>query len=910
MEVTLTIDGKQVKAPVGTTVLTAARANGIYVPALCAHPDLPPACSPAGVPGRAAPGICAGGGGGGEENAFGGCRVCLVEVAERGILTSCALPAQEGMSVKTSTPEVVSARRVSLAKILGNHPHACLTCPQREGCSRTQCSQGVPEKERCCAIFNNCELRKVSDYVGIPGDTPRFIHIDLPVVKDEPFFDRDYNLCIDCRRCLRACNDVRGVGALKVIEVGSSGVSGPEWGGPGGSVSGNSVSGNSVYGGGGSRKYVGPIAATLVESGCKFCGACVEVCPTGALTDRTLNRTEREKSLVPCKFTCPAEIDVPRYVQLVGLGRYGEATAVVREKLPFPGILGRVCFNPCETTCRRKQLDAPIAIRSLKRFAADRDTGLWRQHSKQAPPTGHKAAVVGSGPAGLTAAYYLAKKGHSVTIFEALPEPGGMMRVGIPEFRMPRDILAQEIDEVRKVGVEIRCGTRVEDVGALLAEGYQAVFLGVGAHLGDQLGVPGEDLPGVIDGVTFLRRAALGDQALDQASGEVAAASSVAPAGANPAGANPAGAIKVGRRVAVIGGGNVATDAARTARRLGAGEVDLIYRRTRSEMPAYDEEIEGAVHEGVTLRFLTAPKSVSPAPDCGSGGLMSGTLALECVRMELGEPDSSGRRRPVPVSGSEFVENYDLIIAAIGQKSEIPEGFGVVSGKGGVIQVREDNLLTSRPGVYAGGDVVLGPSSVIEAVAQGRRAASAIDAYLGGDGDIEEVLLPDWHTDPHIGREEGFASRPRTSVPHLPAEGRLPGQGRSGWAEIELGYSEEAARSEGLRCLKCNLRLEIDETMLPPEAWLDFNQAAIDSVPENEGVFQLLDADKNILMIKGTPNIRQGLSEQLGRDENAKFFVYEEDPMYTSRESQLIQAYLQQYGKMPGGGSGELDDLF
>src|ERR1019366_7223996 len=247
-----------------------------------------------------------------------------------------------------------------------------------------------------------------------------------------------------------------------------------------------------------------------IESGCKFCSACVEVCHTGALMDRTLDVSHKPETQVPCKAACPAGIDVPRYVQLVGLGKYSEAVAVVREKLPFPGILGRACFSPCESACRRKHLDEPLSIRSLKRIAADNDNGLWRQLSKQLPPSGRKAAVIGAGPAGLTAAYYLAKKGHAVTVFEALPAAGGMVRYGIPSYRVPIAVIDQEVAEVEKLGVEFRFDTRVENVDELMRQGYQSVFIGIGTQGGDKLGIPGDDLPNVVDSPTFLRAAAMG----------------------------------------------------------------------------------------------------------------------------------------------------------------------------------------------------------------------------------------------------------------------------------------------------------------------------------------------------------------------------------------------------------------
>ena len=823
--VEFTIDGRTVSALTGSSLLAAAQEAGIYVPALCAHPDLPPASQR------------------GEGDA--GCNLCLVEIDGRaGLHKACSTAVEAGMSVRTVSEAIGLARQENLARTLGNHPHVCLTCPQRDGCSRTTCSYGNPVEQRCCSIFSSCELRKISDYIGIPNNTPKYQPVLLPVIKDEPFYDRDYNLCIDCRRCLVACNDVRGVGCLEIKETDG-------------------------------RKWVGTIKPTLIESGCKFCSACVTVCPTGALLDRTLDPARLEESQVPCKAACPAGIDVPRYVQLAGEGRYGEATAVVREKLPFPGILGRACFAMCETACRRKHLDDPLSIRSLKRLAADNDTGLWRRFSKQHASSGRRAAIVGAGPAGLTAAYYLAKKGHSVTVFEAMPAAGGMARYGIPSYRVPPAIIDQEVEEVRKVGVEFRFNTRIEDLDSVFSQGYEAVFIGIGVQAGQKLGIPGDDLPNVIDSPTFLRAATMGKIGT--------AASPVA----------------MGRHVAVIGGGNVATDDARTSRRLGGEQVEIIYRRSRAEMPARQEEFEGCVEEGVNFRYLTAPKKI----ELNDGG--SALLKVTFANMALGEPDASGRRRPVEVPGSEFQEECDVVIAAIGQEAETYPAFKVQTGKGGRVQVREDTLLTSRPGVYAGGDCVLGPATLIDAVAQGRIAAQAMDRFLGGDGNIEENLLgEEWDTDPRIGREESF-NRIRRHHPVFIAK-----EDRRGWNEVELGFDDSTGKSEGLRCLKCNLAAQIHDTVLPPESWLEYSEGVIAGVTTAAGVFQLLDAEKNVLMIKGVENLHAGLAEQFGTIENARYFVFEEAPMYTQRESQFIQAYLQQYGRMPGGGASELDDLF
>jgi NADPH-dependent glutamate synthase beta subunit-like oxidoreductase len=451
-------------------------------------------------------------------------------------------------------------------------------------------------------------------------------------------------------------------------------------------------------------------------------------------------------------------VDAPRYIRFIAEGKFAEAVAVIREKIPFPSVCGYVCVHPCEAKCRRGLLDEAIAIRVLKRFAAEHDTGLWKVNSKVAPATGKRVAIVGSGPAGLTAAYYLAKLGHSVTVFEALPEPGGMMRVGIPDYRLPKDILRAEIKEIEDIGVEIRTNTPVNSLDELFEQGYNAVFLAIGAHQGIEIGVKGEDSPRVMECVSFLRDVSLGKK------------------------------VKLGDRVAVIGGGNAAIDSARTALRLGAKEVTIVYRRTRSEMPASAEEIDGAIAEGVEVHFLAAPSRIIS---------QNGRLELECLRMRLGEVDASGRRRPEPIEGSEFVLSFDTIIAAIGQRPEIPAPFNLTPGRGNTIQVAPDILVTSREGVFAGGDAVTGPASVIEAIAHGRQAVISIDKYLGGKGEIDETLAPPEEVLAPL--EEPVEGR-RIQVPALPVAKRL-----KGFSQVELGLNEEMAIKEAKRCLRCDL---------------------------------------------------------------------------------------------------------
>jgi NADPH-dependent glutamate synthase beta subunit-like oxidoreductase/ferredoxin len=723
-KIKLTIDGVQVEAEKGATVLKAAQAAGIYIPTLCFHPSLQP---------------------------YGGCRLCIVEIENmRGLPTACTTPAAEGMKVVTETPRLRELRRFYLQLTLSEHPNACLTCHRRRRCGPYDiCLRHVAVTERCVSCPNNeqCELQEVCDYIGMPEVPLPYKYRELPVdYTREPLIRRDYNLCILCGRCVQMCADVRGIGAISFSQRGFDTVV--------------------------STAYDRP----LQDSGCRFCGACVEVCPTGALMDTGAEykpESEWMSLAVPCRHACPAGINVPLYVYLAGEGKYQESLAVVREKVPFPGVLGRVCIHPCEEACRRGNMNEPISIRFLKRFVADRDVGFWKPYSRHLPPTGKKAAIVGSGPAGLTAGYYLAKAGHAVTVFEQFSKAGGMMRVGIPDYRLPPEVLDAEIDVIKEAGVDIKVNTRIDSVDSLFEQGYDAVFLGPGAHQGMSLGVPGDDLPGVYDGASFLREVNLGGQ------------------------------VKVGEKVAVIGGGNVAIDGARVALRLGAKDVRIIYRRTRAEMPASPEEVEAALEEGIKIDFLTSHLKVRREGD---------RLVMTCNRNELGEPDASGRRRPVLVKGSEFDAGYDVIIGAIGQRPEIPEGFKVKTGRGNTINANEATQATSRKGVWAGGDAVTGPDSVIRAIAAGRRAAIDIDKYLGGSGDIEEELTRDRKIGICAGvTAESFAGEHRATMPVQPVKDVV-----SNFSEVETGFYDQDAVCEGKRCFQCGFRSQIEPPPRPP----------------------------------------------------------------------------------------------
>ena len=835
-KIKLSIDNKEVEVEKGKTVLQAAQSAGIYIPALCAHPDLPPA------PGLKAASVIYLGGkpyhSSDPNMEFQGCRLCVVEVEGlKDVPTSCNLPAAEGMVVHINTPRVQELRRNNLKNILLKHPHACLTCKQREGCSPFEsCPNSIPVKERCCAKLGYCELQAVVEFIGLKESIPRYIFKDLPIKKDEPLFTQDYNLCIGCTRCVRACKDLRGIGALGFI-----------------SRDGEVIA--------------GPIASSLRESGCKFCGACVEVCPTGALLDLNIKRAEREAALVPCSNACPAGIDVPRYVRLTAEGKFAEAAAVVNEKVPFPRVLGRVCLHPCEGVCRRGQLNQPIAICALKRFVAEQDTSLWQTKTKKAGPTGKKVAVVGSGPTGLTAAYYLAKLGHSVTVFESLPEPGGMMRVGMPGYRLPREVLDSEIEGIKSVGVEIKTNSKVESLDRLKQQGFNAIFLAIGAHRGMKLGIRGEDAKGVDNGISFLRKVSTGEET------------------------------KIGRKVAVIGGGNVAIDAARTALRLGAKEVQLNCLEKREEMPALPEEIESALEEGITLSCSCGPKRILT-----ENGKVTGVEFIRCTSVF----DKEGRFCPCYDEDTVTSMEADTVILAVGQTPDTSAlSEEIKTTRRGTIDVDPDTLATNLRGFFAGGDAATGPASVIKAIAAGRKAATSIDKYLGGSGDISEVLAETAKASPSFGRDEGFADKPRLKMPHLTVERRI-----SDFSEVELGFPKQRACDEAARCLKCDARLQISPVMGPPSDWLEFNAANIDAAPEKDGVYRLFNEQKNVVYIGSNSNVRKGLQEVLNSGDDwvkkAKYLHFEETLMYTMRESELIQQYLQEHGKLPEGN----EDLF
>lgn len=514
----------------------------------------------------------------------------------------------------------------------------------------------------------------------------------------------------------------------------------------------------------------------------------------------------------PCQMACPAGIDVPTYLSLIGEGRDDEAIEVIRRDNPLPWVCGLVCTRPCEMMCVRGRIDTPVSIKFLKAFAAERamSHGKYVNPPKK-PDNGKKVCVVGAGPAGLSAAYYLALEGYRVRVIEALPVPGGMIMVGIPRYRLPREVIDREVALIAELGVDFRYNTRFGrdvTIDSLKAEGFEAFFIGIGAHKAYTLGIAGEEEyagKGVTDAVTFLRNVALGDRTVP------------------------------GKRVVVIGGGNVAIDAARTSLRLGAESVTIAYRRTRSEMPADVEEVEHAEEEGVHFSFLTIPTkivggSVDPEPSTRKGGKgltdqeegaaqghgpdqdhgegkkkSDWVTGVSCLRAELIKKKDSDRMYPEPVEGSDYIMEADAVISAIGQfvDTDDMKGFGNMAWtRRGTIEVRHTCMETAEPGVFAAGDAVTGPATVIEAIGGGKRAAEAIDRYFNH---IPQPKIP---RVPTRYRRENPIEMPastrmvlkRPEMPMLNIDRR-----RVMFQQAELGYTENMVREEARRCLRCDI---------------------------------------------------------------------------------------------------------
>lgn len=657
----------------------------------------------------------------------GECGLCVVEIeGSDEVRKACMTMAEDGMAVHTKSEKLNAKRRLSMELMLANHVDDCTTCPK----------------------YLKCELQSLIQYLEVSTSRLRRTLNSVPVNTANPLIVRDLNRCVSCGRCVRVCREIRGVDVLdyEVTEENRVMVD---------------IRGHHL----------------MAEENCRFCGACVEVCPTGALQDKEgifKPNLNRELSLIPCKAECPANIDVPKYVRYIKQGNYQEAIAVIREKAPFPHSLGYVCMAFCESACRRKEINTALSIRELKRFAAEHDKGLWKEKEKFKPKTGKKVAVVGGGPAGLTAAYYLVKSGHEATVFEKMPVAGGMLTTGIPEYRLPRNAVQEEIAAIEQAGVTILTNAEVTSLEELSEKGFDKILLAIGAGKGTRLPVEGSNYENVYENIAFLQNVSLGRPD------------------------------SIGKKVVVIGGGNVAFDCARVAKRLGAETVTIACLESRETMTASAEEIEEGMEEGISIMNSRTFLAIE-----GSGNAASG---VRCQQVASFRFDENKRLQLEIKPDSEHVIPADTVIFATGQKPEIPEGWNLQIGRGNLIAT-EDETKVCGSDFYAAGDAAYGTHSVIRAIASGRKAAAAIDLALNGDGNIEEKLSEEFLPDPHLGKYENFTILAREKNECEPAYNRI-----DNFEEINHCFSDISACKEANRCLQCDLRTRISR----PKLWVQY----------------------------------------------------------------------------------------
>lgn len=688
----ITIDGKTIEAKEGSSILDAALVAGVYIPHLCSHPDL---------------------------EAKGGCRLCSVEIdGVEGAVPSCMTKVEEGMNITINGPEADKVRKMAMELILASHPADCTGCPK----------------------FGKCELQSLYQYLGVSAERWRKKSRSVPNDDSNPLISHLFTRCIRCGRCIRACQDLRGVKVLDYVKTKDG-------------IRAGIASGTS-----------------LKDAGCRFCGACIEVCPTGSIVDQ-LKMMNPEKSymenVVPCKANCPAHIDIPQYIRAIKEGDFDKATAIIREKVPFPEVLGSVCTHVCESNCKQNELGEPISICKLKRAAATQDSGAWKEKVHKEPATGKKVAVIGAGPSGLTAAYYLAKKGHAVTVFEKNEKAGGQCRYGIPSYRLPDDLLDREIDNILEIGIELKTNTECQSLEELKKQ-YDAILVSIGTHQGTKLPIPGNDLPGVYVNTEFLK---------DARSDNL---------------------IQLGEKVMVLGGGNVAYDCARTAIRKGAKEVHIACLENQQQMTSSPDEIEEGAQEGVILHAAHSFLRIT-GEDKVTG--------VELKKVKRFYFDENHKAVLDLEEGSEHVIEVDNVIFAVGQKPSGTDKMNLDLTHGPYIAA--NNAHTSMEGVFASGDVVTGTRSVIQAIVGGREAAEQMDIYLGGNGDISEQLVERTTPNPCIGQVEGFADLARVNPDMISLEERC-----AGFTPVEKPLTCDQAKCEAGRCLQCDLRLNISNVKL------------------------------------------------------------------------------------------------